>query len=104
MGRQLPGVEVSISYGTPALKVGGKLIARLQENGETLVLLKVEDIERQMLMETRPSVFYVTDHYVPWPTVLIRLPKVDPEDMRELLEQTWSRVAPKKLLRQRPAV
>jgi hypothetical protein len=32
------GVEESTSYGTPALKVRGKLMARLWEDNETLVL------------------------------------------------------------------
>jgi hypothetical protein len=38
MGLALPGVEEGTSYGTPALKVGKKLLARLKEDGETLVL------------------------------------------------------------------
>lgn len=38
IGRTLPGVEESTSYGTPALKVRGKLLARLWEDGETLVV------------------------------------------------------------------
>ena len=36
--KRLPGAEVATSYGTPALKVKGKLFARLKEDGETLVL------------------------------------------------------------------
>jgi hypothetical protein len=97
IGLALPGVEVSTSYGTPALKVRKKLICRLKEDGETLVLLQVEDIERQFLMETRPAVFYLTPHYEGWPTLLIHLSKVDPEQLRELLAQTWQRLAPKTL-------
>jgi len=34
----LPEVELSTSYGTPALKVRGKLIARLKEDGESIVV------------------------------------------------------------------
>src|SRR5207253_11051512 len=34
----LPGVEESTSWGLPALKVGGKLLFLLKEDGETLVL------------------------------------------------------------------
>src|SRR5437762_221978 len=33
----LPGVEESTSYRTPAMKVRGKLIARLKEDAETIV-------------------------------------------------------------------
>ncbi|MGE3985922.1 MAG: MmcQ/YjbR family DNA-binding protein [Dehalococcoidia bacterium] len=101
VGLALPGVEVSTSYGTPALKVRKKLVARLKEDGDTLVLLQVEDIEQQFLMETRPDVFYKTPHYEGYPTVLVRLSRVDPVQLRELLETTWRRVAPKTLLTQR---
>jgi hypothetical protein len=98
---ELPGVKVSTSYGTPALKVRKKLLCRLREDGETLVLLQVDDIEQRFLMETQPHVFYKTPHYEGWPTVLIRLPQVDRAHLRELLETTWQRVAPKTLVKQR---
>ncbi len=101
MGLELPGVEVSTSYGTPALKVRKKLLARLKEDGETLVLLQVEDIEQRFLMETQPGVFYKTPHYDGYRAVLIRLPHADLAQLRELLETTWQRVAPKTLLKQR---
>ena len=101
IGLELPGVEVSTSYGTPALKVRKKLVCRLREDGETLVLLQVEDIEQRFLMETQPQVFYKTPHYEGWPTVLIRLPLAAPAQLRELLETTWQRVAPKTLVRER---
>lgn len=102
MALKLPGVELSTSYGTPALKVSKKLIARLWEDGETMVLLEVEDIEKQMLMETRPEIFFLTPHYAGWPTILIRLPLIAAADLAELLEQTWSRRAGARLRAQRP--
>lgn len=34
----LENVEEGTSYGTPAFKAGGKLIARLREDGESLVV------------------------------------------------------------------
>jgi hypothetical protein len=100
-GLALPGVEVSTSYGTPALKVRKKLICRLREDGETLVMLQMEDIEQRFLMETQPEVFYKTPHYEGYPSILIRLPLVDPAQLGELLETTWQRVAPKTLVRER---
>jgi Uncharacterized protein conserved in bacteria len=35
---RLPEVEESTSYGTPSLKVRGKFLTRLKEDGETIVL------------------------------------------------------------------
>jgi hypothetical protein len=34
----LPGVEAGTSFGTPAFHVRGKFLARLREDGETLVV------------------------------------------------------------------
>jgi hypothetical protein len=67
-----PGVEDSTSYGTPALKVKGKGLTRLKEDGDSLVL-QVGFDERETLMEAEPDVFYITDHYGGWPYVLARL-------------------------------
>jgi hypothetical protein len=97
----LPGLSVGTSYGTPALKVGKKLLARLWEDGETLVLLSVDDIEQRFLMETQPEVFFKTPHYEGWDTLLIRLPLISEGQLAELLEQTWERRATKTMLRQR---
>lgn len=97
LARSLPEVEESTSYGTPALKVRGKLFARLKEDGETLVL-RTDAFERAHLMRSAPDVFFITDHYREHPWVLVRLPVVSPEQMRELLEGAWRRVAPKKLV------
>lgn len=97
LARDLPHVEESTSYGTPALKVRGKLLARLKEDGETLVL-RTDAFERAHLMQAAPAVFFITDHYREHPWVLIRLPAIGVEQMREMLEGAWRRVAPKKLV------
>jgi hypothetical protein len=91
-----PCVEVSSSYGTPALKVKGKLLARLREDGDSLVVLGIGFEEREMLMKFKPNVFYITDHYRDWPTVLLRLSKTKPADVKGLLFRRWREIAPKK--------
>ncbi|MDR6293077.1 hypothetical protein E9232_005622 [Inquilinus ginsengisoli] len=93
-----PGVERSTSYGTPALKVKGKLLTRLREDGETLVVGVGFD-EREMLMEAEPEVFHITPHYRDWPMVLMRLPKADPGAVEALLLRRWRAVAPKRLVK-----
>jgi hypothetical protein len=95
--RGLPGVEEGTSYGTRALRVKGKFLARLREDGESLVI-KVEMIEREHLMRSDPRTFFITDHYRDYPSVLIHLSKVKPALLRELIEQCWRRAAPKRLL------
>jgi hypothetical protein len=95
----LPGVEARSSYGTPGLYVGKKFMARLRDDDyDTMVLKPVEDDEQRFLMETQPDVFFLTQHYVGYPTILIRLSKVDPAQLEELVEQSWRRLATKKML------
>jgi len=88
-----PGVEESLSYGTRALKVKGKLMARMKEDGDTLVLrTSMED--RELLMQTWPKVFFLSDHYREYPYVLVRLAAISTSRLAEVLEDAWGRVAP----------
>ncbi|MEO8296004.1 MAG: MmcQ/YjbR family DNA-binding protein, partial [Gemmatimonadota bacterium] len=93
----LPGVEEGLSYGTPGFRVRGKFLARLWEDGETLVV-KCGDDERDFRMQSDPETFYSTEHYRGYPTVLIRLASVKPSVLAEVLEQAWRRSAPKRLV------
>jgi hypothetical protein len=52
-----PEVEDGTSYGTPALKVRKKLLVRLKEDGDSLVMPGVPPDERDMLVESQPKVF-----------------------------------------------
>lgn len=93
----LPGVEEGTAYGTPAFRVRGKFLARLREDGESLVI-NIDEFERQALMELEPETYYLTDHYVGSSYVLVRFAKADPGDLRRLFEQAWRRHAPKRLI------
>ena len=94
---KLPEVEISKSYGTPALKVHGKTLARLKEDGETLVL-RTDFVSRQILTQADPDTFFFTDHYRDYPLVLVRLAKVSRAALPDLLERAWRQVAPEKLI------
>jgi hypothetical protein len=93
----LPGAEEGTSYGTPAFKVRGKLFARLREDGESLVV-RVDFAQRETLMEADPKTFYITEHYRDHPMMLVGISVVRPDELRELLAQSWRSVAPKTLL------
>ena len=94
---ELPEVESRTSYGTPALKVRKKLFARLREDEEHLVLF-VDFMEREALVQSSPTTFVVTPHYQDWPMVLVNLANVNPEELRELVIESWRRRAPKRLV------
>jgi hypothetical protein len=91
-----PEVEDGMSYGTPALKVRKKLLARLREDGDSLVMPGVPQDERDMLVERAPQLFYLTDHYRDYPMVLIRLSKGKRTDVEPLLRRHWRTLASKK--------
>ena len=94
---ELPEVEVSTSYGTPALKVRKKLFARLRDDSEHLVIF-VDFMEREALVQSSPDVFTVTPHYADWPMILVHLDSVDPEELGELVIESWRRRAPKSVV------
>lgn len=93
----LPGVEDGTSYRTPALKVRGKLLIRLKEDGESFVL-RVDFETRDILLRANPGTFYITDHYRNYPAVLVRFAALDAGELPGLLEQAWLQVAPKRLV------
>ena len=51
-----PEVEDGTSYGTPALKVRKKMLVRLKEDGDSLVIPGVPPDERDMLVQSQPKV------------------------------------------------
>jgi hypothetical protein len=84
----LPGVEESTAYGSPALKAHGKLMAcmainRSAEPGSLMVRVDFDD--RAELLAAEPDVYYLTDHYAPYNAVLVRLSRVNPDVLRDLL-------------------
>ena len=96
LAKALPGIIESTSYGTPALKIDGKLLARLKEDGETLVL-RMDFVNRDLLLRAEPDLFFLTDHYLNYPSILLRLKEVTRKRMAELLEDAWRLVSPRRL-------
>jgi hypothetical protein len=95
-----PEVEDGTSYRTPALKVRKKMLVRLKEDGDSLVMPSVSLDEREMLVETQPKVFHFTDHYRDYPIVLIRLSKTKRATVEPFLRRRWRELASKKAVRE----
>lgn len=88
LGLALPAVVDATAYGAPALKLDGKLLACIPTNksAEANSLVVRIDLEhRAELIRQQPDVYYITAHYAPHPTVLVRLSKISRTDLRELL-------------------
>ena len=84
----LDNVEEGTSYGTPAFKVRGKLFVRLHQDSESLVV-RMERDEREELMAADPETYYITDHYLNYPWILVRMSRVRPDALRDLLRGAW---------------
>jgi hypothetical protein len=95
-----PEVEDGTSYGTPALKVRKKMLVRLREDNDSLVMPSVPQDEREMLVERRPKIFYFTDHYKDYPIVLLRLSKAHRTIVEPLLRRRWRELASKAVVRE----
>jgi hypothetical protein len=91
IAQNLPGAEESTSYGTPAFKVKKKLFARQHQDGESLVV-GVDFDQREEMMKAAPGKFYITDHYLNYPWMLVRMSNVNREELRDLLMGSWRRV------------
>ena len=95
---RFPGIEESRSYGTPAIKVKGKFMARLRSEAEGSLAILSDIIDRQMLMQAAPETFFITDHYADSAMVLINLKTVRWEAMPGILEAAWRMAASPKAI------
>jgi hypothetical protein len=88
IGRTLPDVEVTTAYGQPALKVHGKMFVCIASNkaaepGTLVVMMDFPD--RDALIEDDPGTYYLKDHYLNYPCVLVRLSRIHPDALRDLV-------------------
>ena len=92
IGLSLPGVEESTTYGAPSLKVGGKMFVcpalhSTAEPGTLAVRLAIP--QRDEMIAADPDTYYLTDHYVGYPIILVRLSRVHPDALRDLIAMGW---------------
>jgi hypothetical protein len=94
---ELPEVEESTSYGTPALKVKGKGFARLRTEAEGGLVLMCGMDEKEALLDSGDPAFYTTPHYDGYGAILVDLERVAPDQLGELIEEAWRSRAPARL-------
>jgi hypothetical protein len=100
----LPGAEASTSYGTPSVKVRGKILSRWRTEAEGALAIRCDFLDRHILLQAQPKVFFMTDHYVNYPMILMRLERSSRDVLMDVAERAWRLVAPDKLVKQRDAV
>lgn len=94
----LPGVIEGTSYGTPALRVRKTFLTRYRPEDDSIVI-KMPIDERDMRIEAAPDVYFITDHYKPWPTVLLRLSGIKKAELEAVLVRAWREAAPATLVK-----
>ena len=99
MAVALPEVEEGTMHGSPAFRVRGKLLAcaAIHKSAEpdTLAVRIPFDL-RADLMASDPDSYYLTDHYVNYPVVLVRLSRIRVEALCEVLGASWRFVSTKR--------
>src|SRR5208282_1729158 len=80
------------AYGVPALKVHGKLLACVPRHGSAepgSLVVRLDFDDRAALLAEAPDVYYVTDHYVEYNSVLVRLSRITPDILRDILGMAY---------------
>ena len=78
------------------------MIARLRDELGALVVRMSIDERRELIAED-PDTYFITDHYLNYPYVLVNLARVHPDAMRDLLRAAWrSAGAEKRGTKKRP--
>jgi len=98
IGRTLPDVEVTTTWGQPTLKVRGKMFVCVasHKSAEPDTLVVMMDVaDRSALIEDDPSTYYLKEHYVNYPCVLVRLSTVRADALRDLVTGAYRFVTAK---------
>ncbi len=99
IGLGLEGVEEGTTYGSPALKVRGNLLACIATNKSAepnTLVVRVGFEHREELLKQDPRIYYLKPHYENYPVVLARLSRIPPDALRGLLDLAWRFAAVKK--------
>lgn len=99
IGRALPDVEVTTSWGKPALKVRGTMFVCIasHKSAEPDTLVVMMDIaDRDALIADDPDTCYLQEHYVGYPCVLVRLARVNADALHGLVVGAHRHVLEKK--------
>jgi hypothetical protein len=104
MARSLPGSEEGTSWGTRALKIDGQMFACIPTNKSAepgSLAVRVDFVQRDELLAADPDTYYLKEHYVNYPCVLVRLARIHDDALRDLLRMGYEFVRTRKKRRKR---
>jgi hypothetical protein len=92
IGLALPDVIASTSYGAEALKIGKQLMACRAINKSAdpdSLMVRIPFADRDRLLEEQPELYYITDHYLSYPCILVRVSAIRRKALEEILGMSW---------------
>jgi hypothetical protein len=104
-----PAVEIAAPGAERVARVKGARLAFVAETersrpphfgADEVLAVRTEYPTRATQIAEDPDQYAVTPHYETYPAVLVRLPSVSAEELRELLVDGWRLLAPKRLVRE----
>jgi len=88
IGRTLPDTDVTTTWGQPTLKVRGKMfvcIASHKSAEPNTLVVMMDFADRDALVEDDPGTYYLKEHYLNYPCVLVRLSRVRADALQDLI-------------------
>jgi len=88
IARGFPDVVEGTSYGAPAFKVRGQVFTCMASHKSAepgTLAVRMDIARRDELIAEDPDVYYLKDHYVGYPCVLVRLSRIHPDALRDIL-------------------
>jgi hypothetical protein len=92
IGAALPDVKDAASRRGRALKLMGKLLTceAIHKSAEpSSIMVRISLKRRVALLAQDPQAYYLTDHYEPYPAVLVRLSRIKRAALEKLLTESW---------------
>src|SRR4029453_10019034 len=92
IGAALPDVEVTTTWGAPTLKVRGTMFVCMaihRSADPNPLVVRMDFAQRDALIEEDPATYYLKEHYVDYPCVLVRLSRVHPDALRDLVQSAY---------------
>ena len=94
-----PEAHEKPSYGRPSYFIAKKFLTRLRDEDDSIVWIVDSIDERDNLIELDPKTYFITEHYRDYPSVLVRIARINETMLKKMLERRFRKIAPKKLLR-----
>jgi hypothetical protein len=81
---EFPDLEESTMYGSPAIKLGKRLVACIPSHKSAepgSLAVRTDFDQRPALLSEEPKTYYLTDHYANHPVVLVSLARMQQDQL-----------------------